>query len=461
MTKRTHEIRDPIHTFIRLDTSEREVVDTPAVQRLRHIHQLAMSHLVYPGATHRRFEHSLGVMELAGRVFDVVTLPENIYHESVRGIVPKRGEIEYGYWRRVLRMAALCHDVGHLPFSHAAEHELLPAGWDHERLTVSILRGVTMEKLWNEIQKPPLNSLDIVKLAVGPKKCAAYAKSGALPEEAAKFTDWESILAEIIVGDAFGVDRMDYLLRDSYHAGVAYGRFDYHRLIDTMRILPKSYEQESKEPALGVEEGGLHSAESLLLARYFMYTQVYFHPIRRIYDVHLRDFLAAWLKDRREDGRFSTAIDDHLRVTDNEVMAAILEAARDSAKPGHDPARRIVQRDHFHRAYQWNPVDAKENPAATDLVWDAARSKFGAERVRRDRRPAKSEGVDFPVITDDHRVASSRELSETLQRIPAAAFDFVFVDGAVADEAKTWLQKNRETIIRPPAKEEADEPTSA
>jgi hypothetical protein len=460
VTKRTHEIRDPIHTFIRLDSGEREVVDTPPVQRLRHIHQLAMSHLVYPGATHRRFEHSLGVMELAGRVFDVVTLPANIHHESVRRIVPRREDIEFSYWRRVLRMAALCHDVGHLPFSHAAEHELLPAGWDHERLTVAILRGEAMEAIWSAM-KPPLTSLDIVKLAVGPKKCAAYAKSGALPAEAAEFTDWQSILAEIIVGDAFGVDRMDYLLRDSYHAGVAYGRFDHHRLIDTLRILPKSYEQGSEEPALGVAEGGLHSAEALLLARYFMYTQVYFHPIRKIYDVHLRDFLAAWLKDRREDGRFSTAIDDHLRVTDNEVMVAILEAARDSRMPGHDPARRIVQREHFHRMYQWNPVDAKINPDATDLVFDAACAKFGAERVRRDCRAPKSEGVDFPVHTHDHRVASSRELSETLQRIPAAAFDFVFADGAVADEAESWLQKERETIIRPPEKEDADEPTSA
>ncbi|MCK6463792.1 MAG: HD domain-containing protein [Phycisphaerae bacterium] len=204
MTKRMHEIRDPIHTFIRLDTGEREVVDTPPVQRLRYIHQLALSHLIYPGATHKRFEHSLGVMELAGRVFDVVTMPENIHHEIVRKLVPAADELRY--WRRVLRMAALYHDVGHLPFSHAAEHELLPESWDHERLTVEILRGSEMDAIW-QAMTPPLRWLDIVKLAVGPKKCAAYARSGALPAEAAEFTDWQSILAEIIVGDAFGVDR--------------------------------------------------------------------------------------------------------------------------------------------------------------------------------------------------------------------------------------------------------------
>ena len=124
------------------------------------------------------------------------------------------------------------------------------------------------------------------------------------------FSTWEAILSEIIVGDAFGVDRMDYLLRDSYHAGVMYGRFDHYRLIDTLRILlpPPSKKpvkvsgtgvegedesnrsDESKEPMLGVEEGGLHSAESLLLARYFIFSQVYCHPVRLIYDIPFKRF---------------------------------------------------------------------------------------------------------------------------------------------------------------------------
>src|SRR5436853_1877488 len=100
-----------------------------------------------------------------------------------------------------------------------------------------------------------------MKLAVGKKKLRGTS-----------FTDWETILSEIIVGDAFGVDRMDYLLRDSYHAGVTYGKFDHFRLIDTLRILP-SGSGETAEPALGVAAGGLQSAEALLLGRYHMYSQ--------------------------------------------------------------------------------------------------------------------------------------------------------------------------------------------
>jgi hypothetical protein len=180
-----------------------------------------------------------------------------------------------------------------------------------------------------------------------------------------------------------------------------------------------------------------------------------FHPVRKIYHVHLRDFLADWLRSQRDDGRFSTSVEDHLRVTDK-VMAAILEAARGADLPGHSHARRIVERDHFHLVYQWNPVDAKINPAAADAVFLAACDRYGEERVRRDSRPPKNEGVDFPVLTQDGRVASSLELSQALQQLPAAAFDFVFVEGSQTQEAREWLKADRTNIIQPKAKEETD-----
>ncbi len=309
MTKNRHEIRDPIHVFVYLDSEERRVLDSRPFQRLRYIHQLGLSYLVYPGATHKRFEHSLGVMELASRVFDVVTHRDAIT-DQIRDLLPEiTSDKDKSYWRSVLRMAALCHDVGHLPFSHSAEEELLPDEWDHERLTKEIILSDDMEKIWNSMT-PRIIAEDVAKLAVGPEKANGLT-----------FSNWEAILSEIIVGDAFGFDRMDYLLRDSHHAGVAYGRFDHYRLIDTLRILippePPGPEQEKAgaeedfpeastdpiEPALGVEEGGLQSSEALLFARYFIYSQMYFHPIRRIYDIHLKEFLRAWLSG----GEFSTA----------------------------------------------------------------------------------------------------------------------------------------------------------
>ena len=302
--KRTHEFRDPIHTFIKADNRERQIIASAPFQRLRNIHQLALTYMVYPGATHRRFEHSLGVMDLAGRVFDVITNPENIRFGSVESILPDRNDLPY--WRRTLRAAALCHDIGHLPFSHAAEKELLPAGHDHEDLTVSLIQSDHFRKVWVSDGEMPIDPGHVAKIAVGQNK---------LKDQ--PFTVWETILSEIITGNALGVDRIDYLLRDSYHAGVAYGKFDHHRLIESIRILPETTaEGGSQEPSLGVESGGLHSAEALLLARYFMWEQVYCHPVRRIYDIHLKEFMLAYFG--RE--KYPLNLGKHIATTDNEIL---------------------------------------------------------------------------------------------------------------------------------------------
>ena len=429
MVKLTHEVRDPVHQFVRFDEQERRVIDSSPVQRLRHIHQLATTYLVYPGATHRRFEHSLGVMELAGRVFDVITNPENV-HPAISDAIP---EIRYTkwlpYWRQILRMAALCHDLGHIPFSHAAEHELLPEGWGHERLSVDLIHSEWMRDAWQQAV-PPMDAERIAKIAVGQKE---------LPQET--FSTWEAILAEIVVSDAFGVDRMDYLLRDSLHCGVAYGRFDHHRLIDTLRVLPRG--DGSEEPMLGVEEGGLHSAESLLLARYFMFSQVYFHPVRRAYDVHLKDFLTRWLPG----GSYAVDLSAHLAMTDVQVTDGIIKADSDQNSPAHEPARRLTKREHFRVLWSRNPDDLKRNPESGQLVFNAAREHFGDAAVRRDRRSRGGVAIDFPVRMKDNRISSARAASLLISDIPDTAFDYVFIEPNREDEAKRWLADERSSII--------------
>jgi len=469
MAKDKHEIRDPIHVFIRLDSEERKVVDSPPFQRLRHIHQLGLTYLLYPGATHKRFEHSLGVMELASRVFDVVTRSDAITDE-IRDFLPEIAQTDkLAYWKRVIRMAALCHDLGHLPFSHAAEKDLLPSGWSHERLTKEIIRSAEMKRIW-ERMVPPLNADHIVKLAVGKEH-----------ERELEFSDWETVLSEIIVGDAFGVDRIDYLLRDSHHAGVGYGKFDHYRLIDTLRILtpppaagsPSEDETDegrnpkndgssdsdlvdtdlSREPTLGIEEGGLHSAEALLLARYFMFTQVYLHPIRRIYDLHLKEFLKAWCKE----GHFSVLPKDHISVTDNEVTSAMVKAAFDSGAPGHAAAHRIINRKHFKVLYSRNPEDIEINAEAADAVYRAARDRFGEENLRLDSYIAKDQALDFPVLMRDDRVVSSMSLSQVLTHVPSASIDYVFVKRDLFSEAQSWLGIGRERIIQPGEEDEEDD----
>jgi len=437
MAKNVHEIRDPIHVFIKLDSTEREVLDSRPFQRLRYIRQLATTYLIYPGATHSRFEHSLGVMELASRVFDVVTDDENIV-EPISELLPEiKNKDKKMYWRRVLRMAALCHDIGHLPFSHAAEEELLPAGWDHERLTRELIQSEEMESIWKN-QTPPLRTEDIVKLAVGPKGARDI-----------KFTDWETILSEIIVGDSFGVDRMDYLLRDSHYAGVAYGKFDYHRLVDTMRILPSPELSEedkdgSKAPSLGIEEGGLQSAEALLLARYFMFSQVYFHRVRRIYDIHLKDFLCKWLPNNT----FSIDLDTHLSLTDNEVIAGIREVSGDTKHPAFNHAQRLTKRNHFKLLYQPNPEDIEKNPEAAKCIFEAAEKEFGPDNIRFDSYKKDGGAIDFPVKAMDDRISSSLALSAVLRHLPPVVVASVFVEPEKLSEAKKWLKSKINDIIK-------------
>ena len=417
--KRYHEIRDPIHGFIKLDSYERSVLNSPPVQRLRNIHQLAMTYLVYPGATHKRFEHSLGVMELAGRVFDVVTAQQNI-HESVQRTLLSLTDDQKLYWRKILRMAALCHDIGHLPFSHAAEKELLPEGKSHESITAKLILEGPMTEIWDSM-RPPLDPLDIAKVSVGQKY---------LPKR--EFTDWERLLHEIIGGDALGADRMDYLLRDSLHAGVGYGRFDHYRLIESMRILPAS--RQSDALTLGIEAGGIHSTEALLLARYFMFMQVYHHHVRVAYDLHLEEFLKYWLPGSRFPERWEELKD----LTDIQVLSAIAEAEQDQHAKGHIHASRIVNRGHFRRAYTPTLEDKDKHDDPVSAVADACANKYDPSIVLRQSFTPQSDPVyDFPVTDSEGNLESSRALSVALQQIPIIDVGYVLIDPETVVEASS------------------------
>lgn len=426
--KRTHEFRDPIHTFIKVDARERAIIDSPAFQRLRHIHQLSLSYLIYPGATHRRFEHSLGVMELAGQVFDIVTDPENAHFDSVRNIIPDKGELSH--WRRVVRAAALCHDMGHLPFSHGAEKQLLRDDRSHEDLSILLIDCDCLTAIWDK--SPKISAEDVKKVAVGKKHM-----------QSATFTEWEAILSEIITGDAFGVDRMDYLLRDSFHAGVTYGTFDHHRLAQSLRILPRTTMQGgSQELTLGIDKGGLHSAEALLLARYFMYEQVYFHPVRRIYDAHLIEYMVCYFGE----GGYPFDANKHLSITDNDILSAMAIAADDVNKPGHESAKLIVGRNHFKEVYHRAPKDIALRQDAPELIFEALQKQFGPEKVRMDSYRQKSNVSDFPVYDRDE-VSSSAQESDILLNLPVTAIDFVFCRRDVCDRARDWLHENRAKIL--------------
>jgi HD superfamily phosphohydrolase len=438
------EIRDPIHNFIHVDRDEMELVNSRPFQRLRHIHQLALTYLVYPGATHKRFEHSLGVMELAGRAYDAITNRENV-DEQARSLFQQITIPDFLiYWRKVLRIAALCHDLGHPPFSHAAEKELFPPNFTHEQMTRLIIESGEMEALFRKMT-PRVLVEDVVKLALGPKEA-----------DGLKFSDWELVLAEIITGNSLGVDRMDYLLRDAYHAGVGYGKFDHFRLLETIRIVgpppdarpseiqkefplgePKA-EEKSTEPALGLLYGGVHSAEALLLARYFMYAQVYFHHVRVAYNYHLQEFLKAWLPA----GTLPTGCEGHLALTDNEVSAEIRIAAQNSAKPGHVSARRILQREHFKLLYEFVPEELMRDPLAPTKLVKTLGDKFGRNNFILHRYDEKGNAQRFTVKLKDGRAISSLAVSAVLRSYPRQNIAFILVEPKLQGLANEWLHKH-------------------
>jgi HD superfamily phosphohydrolase len=429
VTKYEHEFRDPIHAFITARGDERRIIDSAPFQRLRNIHQLALTYLVYPGATHKRFEHSLGVMELATQIFDRVTRNDNIHHDVVRDVIPDPDAVRY--WRAVLRAAALCHDIGHLPFSHAAEQELLPSGYDHERLTADLILKSELKDAWSKL-KPGLLPEDIVKVAIGPKKAKGL-----------QFSSWEALLAEMITGDSFGADRMDYLLRDAYHTGVAYGKFDHHRLIQCLVILPKR-DKQTDEPALGLHGNGLEASEGLMIARHFMFKQVYFHPVRRAYDLHLQEFLRVWLKG----GKLPTSCSRHLGLSDAEVLAAIRRAAKAPSNAAHKPAWRIDCRKHFKILYTALPGDSARGvlmPGA--VIAKEAAEVFGKDNILHDYVPPKTAAPDFPVLWNDGEVHSSLQVSEILKNMPVLSVDSVYCDTAVRDEARKWRNTNKNKLL--------------
>lgn len=428
-----HEIRCPVHGFIRFTNLERDLIDSAPVQRLKHIHQLAMTYQVYPGATHRRFEHSLGVMDLAGRAFD--SLMQDGKREYGAGALPEamdRGQREY--WRGVLRLAALLHDVGHLPFSHAAEKQLLPDGWSHETLTRKLILESEIADILHR-ERPQYRPEDVAKLALDPDQ---------QPEP---LGPWEGLLNRLITGGTFGVDRMDYLLRDSHHAGVPYGRFDPLRLLDNLVIIePPEPPADGGAAAgngfggggsterlqVGVQEGGVYGVAALLVARYFMYTQLYFHDVRRAYDLHLIDFLKAHYPGRS----YPTELSKHLAQTDNGVVDALRGAAEDPGHPGHEPARRIQQRAHFRTAYRFKKADFPQagEAAVIERVRRKLEASFGAANVRVDSYFPEQETQDVFVLSDDGEVVSGRFEFDLLARIPPAWFAYVLCDAQLTDK---------------------------
>lgn len=191
-------------------------------------------------------------------------------------------------------------------------------------------------------------------------------------------------------------------------------------------------------PEIGIEMGGLRSCEALVMARHLMYTQVYFHRVSKIYDIHLADFMKA--RPELTVG-FPLDLDRFLKVNDSHVLALMERAAADPGEPGHEHARRIVRREHFKLVHESLPGDFSPSDELGMQVNEELVRKFGEEMIRDFRLVEVDNPAEMPVRLRDGRIVSSTEASEVLVNTPKAKVHFVYADRMIAEEAKAWLKR--------------------
>jgi HD superfamily phosphohydrolase len=260
------EIRDPVHGSIAIHDSEIEILEHPFFQRLRNIKQLGFSEYVFPGATHTRYLHSIGVMHVSTMVFD--------------SLFKDRHDKEIERLRETLRLGCLLHDIGHAPLSHSTESVMpmvselkLPKRFldlkvdrqaSHEDYTIKSITDSSFTESFKSVKEAfGIDPNAIAELVVGETTDAAYFT--------VKGINYFPLLHQLVSSE-MDCDRMDYLLRDSYFCGVSYGKFDLDWIIDNLKIC-----HEGNEAYLGISERAISTFDDFLLSRFHMFMMVYFH----------------------------------------------------------------------------------------------------------------------------------------------------------------------------------------
>jgi len=308
-------IRDPIHGFIRLSGEEAEIVAAPVFQRLRGIRQLAFANLVYPGALHTRFEHTLGVFHVSSLLCKVFDFNEED--------------------TRLVRLSALLHDIGHGPFSHVSEGAL-DIFADRDKLASRI----TSESKIHELVTQDLLRTDreLIRL-LGEKmlgKIQTLLSAGY----------GEPVLRSVVSGP-LDADKQDYLLRDSYYCGVKYGIFDLQQLHREFSVA----EDRIDGKQLMITPEGVHALEQFVLAKHYLTAQVYNHRVRRITDQMLvRGIVLGIEEDQVDELSRLYCYDGHEDFVKNYVhwddsrFMLMFGAESLRGKYCHDLCQRLIQR---------------------------------------------------------------------------------------------------------------------
>lgn len=417
---------DPIHGLIRFDEDEQALIDSLLFQRLHHLRQLGATYLVFPGATHTLFEHALGLMELTSIVFGMVCKNER---PDLLDFLPRKGSSEYVYWLKVLRMASLCHDLGSLPFSFVAKKEIL-GEFGRAKMSLKLIRSKYLQEVWDRKSIFTLTGSnksfieDLIKIAIGPTAL------NAIEPNKHQFTNWQRILAQIIHGDFLGTDKIDHLLRDSKSTGVSYALFDYLQLIQSLRILPSL---DKKEHVLGIDENGIASSESLLLAQRFMYKKVYQNPSVRAYNFHLRRFM----KTLYSETDILNDLEFFLFQNDATVINELMISSKNNDHIGHYDAKKIIERKDRFKA-----IPISDNISEKDLIKFKNKCSIEDYQIGWDLQDKVNvPNLSFPVIKFNLTIVKAAECFDCISNLVHLTSNWVYIAPELEFSMVQFLEK--------------------
>jgi len=363
-------IRDPLHGYIELDELACSIIDTVEMQRLRRIRQLGFSYLVYPGANHTRFEHSLGTYHLMNVLLDRLGMARDADEELI--------------------VASLIHDVGHGPYSHVTEPLIQKfTGASHEDIGYVLSTDGEVKGRDSEPSAPTIAEV-VEAYRLDRRKIQSYIKG----EWTGNRTSRD--ISRILNGE-IDVDKMDYLVRDSYYTGVAYGVVDNMRLIQGLDFF---------NGELVITDKGILPAEYLLFSRFLMHPTVYNHHTSRIAQLMFLSALEAFINAECESESELKDKAASLRMMDDAEISTTLRNAEGYPK---EMMTRINERRLFKRAIyaKINTLDAE---IAEELRDERVRSEIEAEISRR-------AGVDKKYVLLDFQSRECEELEESEAKV--------------------------------------------
>ena len=379
-------VKDPIHGYIKISQAEKSIIDTEPLQRLRRIRQLAGSEFVYPAANHTRFEHVLGVMHLAGALAEA--LPAGIP----------------AHQQEQLRLSALLHDIGHGPFSHVFEPLMLKhLGKNHEDLVPWLVNGT---ELADKLEASGFNPKTLGKLA-----------TGSLRDRARPYLDQ-------IISSSVDVDKMDFVVRDSFHTGAGYGSIDVLRLLYTMDIINGN---------LSVDGTAIATLESFFLARLESFRTIYFHRASRAVQIMIVIALEA-AEDELELLDFDGP-EDFLKLDDYKVWTGLKDCNKSKKIMQDLEARKLLkcayERTVFSREKRVSHVISDQRVRADVEKQIAKKARIAAEEVIIDvptlpsvpyQRVGDLQTMDIPIFrhapNGEKHVVQLSELSPIVGALP-------------------------------------------